>query len=87
MVGRQDDHGRVWIVSADEAIAGDLVQYWRSVDLDAPSGHSAVFLEWLPADGEGRLMRYWSSQPATDGMGEHVERVGPDWKLNFVRAL
>lgn len=74
-------------VAPDEARAGDLVQYWRSVDLQRPSGHSAVFLEWLDRGPGHRVLRYWSSQPATGGIGVHEEQVGADWQLHFVRPL
>ncbi len=73
-------------VGAGEAIPGDLVQYWRSVDLAAPSGHSAVFLGWVDAPGAPRRIRYWSSQPATRGVGVHEEPVGEGWTLHFARA-
>lgn len=68
-------------VSLAEARPGDLCQFWRSVDLAAPSGHSVVFL-----GVEGRRLRYWSSQPATRGIDVHEEEVGPGWKVALVRA-
>ena len=70
-------------VAPEEAQPGDFVQYWRSVDLAAPSGHSAVFLGWRE---DRSVLRYASSQPATNGVGEHEESVGPTWRLAFVRA-
>jgi hypothetical protein len=72
-------------VNPDDAQPGDLCQFWRSTDLASPSGHSVVFLGWEENNGT-RRMRYWSSQQATEGIGEHVEEVGPDWELHFVRA-
>lgn len=75
------------VVSPEHAVAGDLIQYWRSVDLACPSGHSAVFLDWVVGSDGARGMRYWSSQPATDGIGIHQEWVGPEWTLHVVRAL
>ena len=73
-------------VAAEDAQPGDFVQYWRSVDLAKPSGHSAVFLGWDEGPQGERVLRYWSSQPATGGIGVHSEVVGPDWELHFVRA-
>jgi hypothetical protein len=63
------------------ARAGDFVQFWRSTDLAKPSGHSAVVLEV-----EGDRLVYLSSQPATSGVGEHTEIVGPSWEVHVVRA-
>lgn len=72
-------------VEPQAARPGDLVQYWRSVDLAQPSGHSAVFLAWEPV-GDQPGLRYWSSQPATGGFGERVEAIGPAWQIHLVRA-
>lgn len=69
-------------VSVREARPGDLCQFWRSVDLAKPSGHSVVFLSL-----DGDRLRYWSSQPATGGVGVHTETVGPAWRLHLARAL
>lgn len=68
-------------VTLADARPGDLCQFWRSVDLDRPSGHSVVFLGLT----DGRL-RYWSSQRATNGIGVHEETVGPGWQIHLVRA-
>lgn len=68
-------------VPVDRAIAGDLCQFWRSTDLATPSGHSVLL---LGVDGD--RLRYWSSQRATEGVGEHEERVGPSWEVHVVRA-
>lgn len=65
-----------------EAEPGDLCQLWRDVDPRSASGHSVVFLAW-PRPG---VLRYWSSQRATDGVGVHTEEVGPDWALHFARV-
>ena len=65
-----------------DAIAGDLIQFWRSVDLVTPSGHSAVVLGW-----QGDRLRYASSQPKTGGVGIHEEDVRPNWLLYVVRPL
>jgi len=76
------DAGLGVLVDPADARPGDLVQFWRSVDLSAPSGHSVVFLGW-----EGDAMRYWSSQPATGGVGEHSEVPGRDWQVHAARPL
>lgn len=68
-------------VTLDAARPGDLCQFWRSVDLAAPSGHSVLFLGF-----DGRRLRYWSSQRATAGIGVHTEEVGPSWQVHVVRA-
>ena len=70
-------------VAPEAARPGDFVQYWRSTDLAQPSGHSAVFLGW-ETDG---ALRYWSSQPATDGIHVHREMPGPEWTWAFARAF
>lgn len=79
------DAGLGVAVASEQAEPGDFVQYWRSTDLAAPSGHSAVFVGWDDA-GDRRRLCYASSQPATDGVGHHAEIVEPDWTLAFVRA-
>ena len=49
---------------------GDFVQIWRS----SGSGHSVIFIEWtLNEDGDTTGMRYWSTQPGTDGVNYNVE--------------
>jgi len=68
-------------VAPRRARAGDFVQFWRSTDLARPSGHSAVVIGW-----EGDALRYLSSQPATRGVGEHVEIVGSQWDVYVARA-
>ena len=79
------EHGLGASVIPEEARAGDLCQFWRSTDLERPSGHSVVFLGWEERP-DGRWIRYWSSQPATNGIGEHAERVGPGWTFAFARV-
>jgi len=71
-------------VTRADARRGDLVQFWRSVDLATPSGHSAVFLGW-GRQGEHDTIRYRSSQPATGGVGDHEEIIGTDWTFAFGR--
>lgn len=60
----------VRIDKLDDARPGDFVQLWRKKG----SGHSVVFLGWERKDGEIAALRYWSTQPATRGVGERVER-------------
>jgi len=63
------------IARLDDALPGDFVQAWAADG----SGHSMVFLGWDrdPA-GAIRGIRYWSSQPWTDGIGASSMPVGPD---------
>jgi hypothetical protein len=56
-------------VKPERARPGDFVQFWRT----SKSGHSAIFLEWVK-DGRRKIgLKYRSSQPATDGVGDHIE--------------
>lgn len=73
------------VASLQDAQPGDLIQYWRSVDLARPSGHSAVFLRYDPLT---HALTYWSSQRKTNGIGENVEIIDPAvWELHVVRPL
>ena len=72
-------------IAGDEAEAGDLCQFWRRSDLANPSGHSVVFLGFGVHNGQ-RSLEYWSSQPATDGVGFHSEVIGADWTVHLVRV-
>lgn len=65
-----------------DAQPGDLCQFWRSVDLDKPSGHSVVFLKY---DDLTKELTYWSSQRLTNGIGERTEIVGENWEVHVVR--
>ncbi|WP_428388468.1 hypothetical protein [Mucisphaera sp.] len=56
-------------IGADEAVAGDFLQFWRT-----RSGHAVIFLGWVEEDGKRVGIRYRSTQRATDGIGDHVER-------------
>lgn len=56
-------------VSADEAQAGDFLQFWRT-----KSGHSVVFLGWVnDEDGKRIGFKYRSSQGSTHGIGNTIE--------------
>ncbi|HEX9652852.1 MAG TPA: hypothetical protein VGA99_04000 [bacterium] len=58
----------------DEAQAGDFVQFWRKDN----TGHSCIFLNWI-LDHEGNIigLRYWGSQPQTNGIGTDTELFDP----------
>ncbi len=55
-----------------DAQPGDFVQLWRHNG----SGHSAVFMGWEIRRGKIVGIRYWSVQPATDGIGYRTEHFG-----------
>lgn len=57
------------IESLEAASPGDFVQLWRT----NKSGHSVVFVKWIRDDGRIVGLRYRSSQPSTDGVGDRVE--------------
>jgi hypothetical protein len=60
------------ITSLEDAQPGDFVQVWSG-----SWGHSMIFLGWI-RDDRGAItgLRYWSSQPWTDGMGVSEIAVG-----------
>jgi hypothetical protein len=51
---------------------GDFLQIWHS----AHSGHSAIFEGWVYRGRRIVGIRYWSTHPATDGIGVREERFG-----------
>jgi hypothetical protein len=56
-------------VAHDDARAGDFGNFWRT-----KSGHSIIFLNWITDDDGNRTgIHYRSSQPKTDGIGDHTE--------------
>lgn len=60
------------IRSLEDARPGDFVQVWSGT-----WGHSMIFLGWMRDDrGEITGLRYWSSQPWTDGMGVSEIAIG-----------
>ncbi len=61
------------LASLEHARPGDFVQAWRADGL----GHSMVLLGW-DHDAAGTItgIRYWSSQPWTDGIGEAFTAIG-----------
>jgi hypothetical protein len=49
---------------------GDFVQIWRT----SGSGHSVIFMNWTVNDaGDTTGMRYWSTQPGTNGVNYNTE--------------
>ena len=67
-------------IKLDEVLPGDFVQIWRTKNKRGKvTGHSVIFLDWV-RDESGKItgFRYWSSQPATNGIGERIEYFGPD---------
>jgi len=52
----------------DEAKPGDFVQFWRG-----KSGHSVIFLGWIEKKKQKIGIRYRSSQPKTNGIGDNEE--------------
>jgi hypothetical protein len=59
------------VMTLDQAQPGDFVQAWNA---DGTVGHSMIFL-----GVEGDQLRYWSSQPWTDGIGESQSALGADF--------
>lgn len=55
-------------VALEQALPGDFVNFSKST-----SGHSAVLLEWMRRNGRIIGIRYRSSQPSTDGIGDYAE--------------
>jgi hypothetical protein len=49
---------------------GDFVQIWRT----SGSGHSVIFINWtVNEEGDTTGMRYWSTQPGTNGANYNTE--------------
>ncbi len=61
-------------VAQEDALPGDFVQAWNH---DETFGHSMVFLGWK-RDAAGQItgIKYWSSQPWTDGIGISEGEIG-----------
>ncbi len=73
------DYDLGWeIADKTKALPGDFCQLWRH----SGSGHSVVFIEYLHNDGEITGLRYWSSQPPTDGIGYQTEYFGETSGIN-----
>lgn len=66
-------------IPANDAVAGDFVQIWRTKNRKGnASGHSVIFLEWVKGEEDNIIgMRYWSTQPGTKGINERIEYFGP----------
>jgi len=71
-------------VSADEAKAGDFLQFYRGKD-----GHSVVFLKWVEESGQRVGFTYRSSQKSTNGVGDKTEyfsdAAGKEGKVDRTR--
>jgi hypothetical protein len=61
-------------IALDDARPGDFMQAWNH---DETFGHSMVFLGWK-RDAAERItgVRYWSSQPWTDGIDVSESAIG-----------
>ncbi len=55
-------------VTADEARAGDFLQFYRD-----KGGHSVIFLNWVEENGQRIGFTYRSSQKSTNGVGDRTE--------------
>lgn len=50
--------------------SGDFLQIWRT----GGTGHSVIFLDWTTnTAGDTTGIRYWSTQPSTDGINYNIE--------------
>lgn len=59
-------------IDPEEARPGDFLQIWRTNG----SGHSVVFTGWeTAADGTKIGVKYRSTQPSTDGIGDRMEKL------------
>ena len=65
LVQAMKDYGIGHEVSPLDARPGDFVQFWGE-----KQGHSVIFLDWIKRDGQIVGLRYRSSQPATNGVGD-----------------
>lgn len=66
------------IKNFDDALPGDFVQLWRH----NRSGHSVIFVDWARStNGKIVGVYYWSTQPATNGIGFNLELFGGGGKM------
>jgi hypothetical protein len=65
-------------VGLDNAQPGDFVQAWNA---DGTFGHSMIFI-----GRDGDTLRYWSSQPWTDGIGFSEATLGTDFDSSRVHV-
>jgi len=63
-----EESGLGHAVTADEAKAGDFLQFYRAKD-----GHSVIFLNWVEENGQRVGFNYRSSQKSTNGVGDRIE--------------
>lgn len=73
------------LIKADEALPGDFIQLWRTPKAGKPpTGHSVIFLAWeKDATGKKTGLKYWSTQPGSNGIAERVEPIGPDGGISL----
>jgi hypothetical protein len=65
-----EEHGLGYKVDREQAKPGDIAQIWR----ENGSGHSVIFKDWVVDDnGEKVGIKYRSTQPSTNGVGDRVE--------------
>lgn len=70
------------VVEPYNAKPGDFVKIMWS----KTSGHFVVFLGWVKGtDGVPTAIRYWSSQPGTNGFGEQESSISKIYSILFVR--
>ncbi len=69
------------VVPEDAARPGDFANIsWRT-----GAGHSVVFLGWHTDFAGRKFMRYWSSQPSTNGFGDELVSLDRIREIQFVR--
>ena len=70
------------VITPDAAKPGDFIKIMWSKS----SGHFVVFLGWVQdANNQPTAIRYWSSQPGTNGFGEQESNISKIYSLLFVR--
>ncbi|MFH0794421.1 MAG: hypothetical protein V2A74_10360 [bacterium] len=68
----------------EDARPGDFVQIWRN----SGTGHSVIFMGWVRDDkGEITGMKYWSTQPKTNGIGYAEESFGGEKGLDRATTI
>ena len=72
------------VVEPEAARPGDFIKIMWS----RSSGHFVVFLGWVRgANDQPIAIRYWSSQPGTNGFGEQESSISKIYSLLFVRLV
>jgi hypothetical protein len=75
-------YGLGQLIPLEEARRGDMLQIWAL----AMGGHSAIFDRWVRQGGVVVGIRYWSTHPATRGIGYIEERFTP-WGMEPERIF